>query len=89
MSSGPCKYDLWVDPHIVDGDLVGECEISRGPRADDPSFDPQVGDDVLIGDDDEEGVDVLHATVLRREGISVWVKIKLPSAADADADAVA
>jgi hypothetical protein len=68
-------YDLSFDPNDVGGDLVVECWISHGPRADDADFDPQPGDWLLVGDD--EG-DPLKARVTRREGNRVWVQIELP-----------
>jgi hypothetical protein len=46
-------YDLRYDPNGVGGDLVVETWISHGSRANDPSFDPQPGDRVLVGDDEE------------------------------------
>ena len=68
-------YDLWFDPNGVDGDLVVECWLSHGPRARDNSFDPQPGDTVLVGDDEEEPS---RAQVLRRDGDRVRVRIELP-----------
>ena len=68
------SYDLRFDPNDVDGDLVVECWISHGPRAGDPSFDPQVGDRVVVRDADEEPDD---AVVIRRDGNRVWVRIEL------------
>ncbi len=53
MTTMSGHYDLWFDPNQVGGDLVVECWISHGPRADDQGFDPQPGDTVFIGDDDE------------------------------------
>jgi hypothetical protein len=78
--SGQSHYDLWFDPNQVGGDLVVECWISHGPRAEDRSFDPQPGDTVLVGDDDETP---LSARVTRREGDRVWVQIALTPVADA------
>jgi len=78
--SGHDNYDLWFDPNQVGGDLVGECWISHGPRADDRGFDPQPGDTVLVGDDDEAP---LSARVTRREADRVWVQVALAPAADA------
>jgi len=74
------SYDLWFDPNLVGGDLAVECWISHGPRAADASLDPQPGDWLHVGDDDEEP---LRARVTRREGDRVWVHINVPSAADA------
>ena len=77
---GEIAYDLWFDPNLVGGDLVVECWISHGPRADDASFDPRPGDWVDVGDEDEPP---LRARVTRREADRVWVQISLPSSADA------
>lgn len=46
-------FDLRYDPDEVGGDLVVECWISQGPRAEEPGFDPQPADMVTLGDDDE------------------------------------
>lgn len=75
-------YDLWFDPNAVGGDLVAQCWISHGPRADDDQFDPRPGDRVTVGDDDEPS---LPARVIKREGDRVWVQIQL----EADSAAVA
>jgi hypothetical protein len=73
-------HDLWIDPNSVGGDLVVECWISHGPRANDVAFDPQPGDSVWVGDDDEEP----HpARVFRREGDRVWVQVLLSTEAGA------
>jgi len=69
-------YDLTYDPNDVDGNLVVECWISHGPRAADSAFDPQAGDALLVGDEEEPP---LHAAVLRRDGNRVWVRIELPT----------
>jgi hypothetical protein len=74
MSAG---YDLWYDPNTVGGDLVVTCWISHGPRAGDPSFTPQPGDHVWLGDDEEEP---LRARVVRRDGDRVTVQVQLNSA---------
>jgi hypothetical protein len=70
-------YDLWYDPNSVGGDLVVICWISHGPRADDPTFDPQPGDQVLVGDDEEPP---LRARVIRRDGERVTVQVRLDRA---------
>ena len=67
--------DLLYDPNAIGPDCVVECWISQGPRADDPSFDPQPGDQVSLVDDDEEP---LRGRVFRREGNVVWVQVHLP-----------
>lgn len=67
-------YDLWYDATTVDAELGVETSISSGPRAADVSFDPQPGDWVLVGDDDEPP---LRAQVLRRSGNRVWVHLEL------------
>ena len=74
------KFDLVYDANEVGGDLVVECWISHGPRSADATFDPQAGDWVTVGDDEEPP---LRARVTRREGNRVWVQVKLSSVADA------
>jgi hypothetical protein len=73
-------YDLWYDATTVGADLVVLCWISHGPRRDDPVFDPQPGDDVHVGDDDEAP---LRARVIRRNGDHVAVQVELASVTDA------
>lgn len=68
------SYDLWYDATTVDAELGVETSISHGPRAADASFDPQPGDWVVVGDDDEPPV---RAQVLRRSGNRVWVQLDL------------
>lgn len=70
-------YDLWYDANTVGADLVVETWISHGPRAHDTSFDPQPGDWVLLGDDEEAP---LQARVVRREANRVWAQIALSMA---------
>lgn len=67
-------YDLWYDATGVGADLVVETWISHGPRADDPSFDPQPGQWLLVGDDDEPPC---RARVTRRDANRVWVQLEL------------
>ena len=67
-------YDLWYDATGVGPDLVVECWISHGPRADDPTFDPQPGDRVSVGDDEEAP---LSARVVRRRGDRVAVQVQI------------
>lgn len=73
-------YDLWYDATAVGADLVVDCWISHGPRAGDSTFDPQIGDQVLVGDDEEAP---LTARVVRREGDRVAVQVVLPDAMNA------
>jgi hypothetical protein len=73
-------YDLTYDPNEVGPDLVVECRLHRGPRADDPAFDPKPGDTVRIGDDEEAP---LEARVIRRASDRVWVQVQLPTRAPA------
>ncbi|MGH8905932.1 MAG: hypothetical protein ACRD0K_05340 [Egibacteraceae bacterium] len=73
-------YDLWYDPNTVGADLVVECWISHGPRCGDVTFDPQPGDWVTVGDDEEAP---LRARVTRRDGDRVWLQVHLPSMAEA------
>jgi hypothetical protein len=74
------RYDLSYDPNEVGDDLVVECWISHGPRAHDPAFDPQPGDRVTVGDDEEPP---LPARIVRRDGNRVWVQIQLPTTSHA------
>jgi len=74
------SYDLAFDANDVGSDSVVECWISQGPRAGDPAFDPQPGDDVTAGDD--EGAP-LPGRVIRREANRVWVQLDLNRAARA------
>jgi hypothetical protein len=67
-------YDLWYDATSVGADLVVETWISHGPRASDDSFDPQPGDWVLVGDDEEPPC---RARVTRRQANHVWVQLEL------------
>lgn len=67
-------YDLWYDATSVGADLVVETWISHGPRASDPTFDPQPGDLVLVGDNEEP---LLRARVTRRNDNHVWVQVEL------------
>ena len=69
-------YDLRYDPNEVGSDLVVECWISQGPRANDGSFDPQAADIVTVGDDEEAP---LRARIVRRDGNRVWVQIDVPA----------
>ena len=73
-------YDLWYDATSVGPDLVVECWISHGPRATDTSFDPQPGDHLLVGDDEEAP---LRARVIRRHGDRIAVQIQIADASDA------
>lgn len=73
-------YDLRYDPNEVGGDLVVECWISHGPRANDPGFDPQPADTVTLGDDEEPPV---RGRVVRRDSNRVWVQIDLASTSHA------
>jgi hypothetical protein len=66
--------DLWFDPNSVGGDMVAECWISHGPRADDAGFDPAPGDWLTVGDGDEAP---LRARVVKRQGDRVSVQIQM------------
>jgi hypothetical protein len=72
MSSS--RYDLWFDATSVGADLIAETWISHGPRSDDPTFDPRVGDWVDVGDDEEPPY---RGRVTRRKGNRVWVQLDL------------
>ncbi len=74
------SYDLWYDATTVGPDLVVVCWISHGPRANDASFDPQPGDHVVVGDDEEPS---LRARVIRREGDRVTVQVELADSSHA------
>lgn len=67
-------YDLWYDATTVDGHLAVTCWISHGPRADDLQFDPQPGDVVVVGDDEEAP---LSARVVSRDGDRVTVQVAI------------
>lgn len=73
-------YDLWYDANTVGADLVVMCWISHGPHADDAGFNPQPGDYVRIGDDEEPP---LQARVVRRDGDRVTVQVQLTDASHA------
>jgi hypothetical protein len=74
------RYDFWYDATAVGGDLVVETWISHGPRADDACFDPQPGDWVLVGDDEEPSC---RARVVRRDGNRAWTQLELGLLAEA------
>jgi hypothetical protein len=65
---------LWFDATSVGADLVVEIWISHGPRANDLTFDPQPGDWVMVGDDDEPAI---QARVTRRDGNRVWAQVNV------------
>lgn len=46
-------FDLWYDATTVDADLIVETWIKHGRRARDADFDPQPGDWVTVGDNEE------------------------------------
>jgi hypothetical protein len=68
------RYDLWHDATGVGADLVVETWISHGPRATDSTFSPQLGDRLLVGDDEEPPC---KARVIRRDGNRVWIQLEL------------
>ena len=74
-------YDLWYDATSVGADLVVETWISHGPRASDPSFDPQPGDWLLVGDDEEPPC---RRRVTRRSDNRVRVQLELGAVSSAD-----
>lgn len=80
VSVGSSPYDLWYDATSVGPDLVVECWSSHGPRADDTDFDPQPGDYLMVGDDEEPP---LRARVVRRSGERVSVQIEMADASHA------
>ena len=71
-------FDLEYDPNEVGGDVVVECWISHGPRADDVAFDPLPGDWLVVGDHDAAP---RRARVVRWEANRVSVRLNLPGAA--------
>lgn len=80
------RYDLWYDATTVGADLVVETWISHGPRASDAGFDPQPGDWVTVGDDEEPSI---RGRITRRDANKVWVQLELGLVAtDAAAQAV-
>ncbi|MDQ3544565.1 MAG: hypothetical protein M3431_11990 [Actinomycetota bacterium] len=68
-------YDLRYEPTEVGADMVVECWITQGPRSADATFDPAVGDVVLVGDDE---LPPRQARVVRRTGNRVWLQLPLP-----------
>jgi hypothetical protein len=68
-------YDLRYDPTEVGAEVVVECWITHGPRSSDTSFDPEVGDVILAGDDE---LPARRARVVRRAGDRVWVQLPTP-----------
>lgn len=75
-------YDLWYDATTVGGDLQVTCWISHGPRKSDPTFRPQAGDLVIVGDDEEVP---FAAQVVSRDGDRVVVRVVLTDPATAAA----
>ncbi len=72
-------FDLRYDPNEVGADMVVECWISHGPRSDDGSFQPVVGDWLWVGDDE---VPPRRARVTKRDDNRVWVQMQLAHLAD-------
>ena len=68
------QYDLWYDATTVNADLVVDTCTSQGPRSTDATFDPQPGDWVTVGDDEEPS---LRARATRGDGNKVWVQVDL------------
>lgn len=79
MDGMSAAYDLTYDPNEVGGDMVVECWISHGPRAGDAGFDPQPGQWILAGDDEESP---RRARVVSRSDNRVWIQLELPSSVD-------
>jgi hypothetical protein len=75
-------YDLWYDANSVGADLVVETWISHGPRSNDADFDPQPGDWIFVGDEEEPPC---RARVTRRDGNRVWTQLDLGLLLDAGA----
>ena len=68
------EFDLRYDANGVGADLVVETWISHSPRANDAAFDPQPGDWLAVGDDEEPPI---RSRVVRRDGNRVWVQLDL------------
>jgi len=68
------RYDLWYDATTVGADLVVETWISHSPRLADETFDPQPGDWVTVGDDEEPSI---RGRITRRDRNKVWVQLEL------------
>jgi len=68
------SYDLWYDATTVGADLVVETWISHSPCASDADFDPQPGDWVTVGDDEEPSI---RGRITRRDANKVWVQLEL------------
>lgn len=66
--------DLMYDPNDIGPDCVVRCRISNGPRDHDPSFNPRIGDHVVLVDDD--GV-LLRGRVTERDGDRLQVQVDL------------
>lgn len=66
--------DLMYDPNDVGPDCVVRSRISTGPRREDTSFDPQIGDRDVLVDDDEI---VVRGRVTARDGDRVWAQLDL------------
>lgn len=68
------RADLLYDPNDIGPDCVVRSRISNGPRGQDPTFDPQIGDRVVLIDHDGE---ILCGRVTDRCGDGVWVQAEL------------
>ena len=66
--------DLLYDPNDIGPDCVVSSLISYGPRGNDGTFDPQVGDRVTLIDHDDV---VLHGRVTERGGDIVKVQVDI------------
>lgn len=66
--------DLCYDATAVGSELLVETRIDFSPRARDQTFDPQPGDWVRVGDDEEPNV---RGRVTRRDANKVWVQLDL------------
>ena len=72
--------DLWFDPNAVGDDMVVDCWISNGPRAEDAGFDPSPGDWLVLDDGDDAPV---RAYVIARSGDRVSVRVDLAGGSSA------
>ena len=68
------KYDLWYDATTVGADLVVETWICHSPRASDADLNPQPGDWVTVGDDEEPSI---RGRITRRDANKVWGQLEL------------
>lgn len=74
LTMGEVDVDLIYDPNDIGSDCVVRCLLSDGPRGGDLSFDPVIGDRLVLVDDDDE---LLIGRVTARDGDRIWVQVDL------------